>query len=113
MVVRGKIGPVHVEELEFDIPADELPAYLAHDRRVWTAWLESRPGFVRKEVWRSVDRPGTVIMQIWWETRDHWKAITMEEVAAVDAQMGEWFRGHPACREYEVVWHPEDERLSA
>jgi len=93
---------VHIEELEFDIPEEDQAGYLEADARVWTVFLASQPGFVRKEVWRPVDRPGVLVAQIWWATREQWKSITPEQVAEVDAQMGRYFY-EPRCREYEVL----------
>jgi uncharacterized protein (TIGR03792 family) len=100
---RASLGGVHIEELEFEIPEDDQAAYLEADARIWTAWLAEQPGFVRKEVWRPVDRPGVLVAQIWWATREQWQSITPEQVAEVDARMGSHFYDC-TCREYEVVW---------
>ena len=61
-----------------------------------------QPGFVRKEVWVPSDRPDTVVIMVWWESRELWKTITDAQVAAVDHEMGDWYRA-PEVREYEVV----------
>ncbi|HTN79330.1 MAG TPA: TIGR03792 family protein [Acidimicrobiales bacterium] len=91
-----------VEELTLDVDDGDIEAFLDADARVWTAFLSRQAGFVRKEVWLPHDRPGSVVIMVWWESREMWKAITDEQVAAVDARMGEWFR-EPAVREYRVV----------
>ena len=49
-----------------------------------------------------VERPDTVVIMVWWESRELWKAITDEQVAAIDVEMGEWYRV-PALREHRVV----------
>ena len=93
---------VIVEELTLDVATPDLDAFLEADERVWTAFLSAQPGFVRKEVWVPSDLPDTVVIMVWWESRELWKAITDSQVAAIDRQMGEWFR-EPVVREYEVV----------
>lgn len=96
------LGGVHVEELAVEVAPEDLSGYLARDAEVWTAFLAGRPGFVRKEVWLPVDRPGVVVIQIWWRTREDWKAITPEQVAEVDARMGP-YRREPSGQEYRVL----------
>ena len=91
-----------VEELELQVDARDLDAFLEADARVWTSFLSRQPGFVRKEVWVPTDRAGTVVIMVWWESRELWKSITDEQVAAVDREMGEWFR-EPIVREHAVV----------
>ena len=91
-----------VEELTLHVEDGDVEAFLDADARVWTAFLSRQPGFVRKEVWLPDDRPGVVVIMVWWQNRELWKAITEEQVAAVDAEMGEWFR-EPVVREYRVV----------
>ncbi|HMK12315.1 MAG TPA: TIGR03792 family protein [Acidimicrobiales bacterium] len=91
-----------VEELTLEVHHDDVEAFLDADARVWTAFLSRQPGFVRKEVWLPDDRPGVILIMVWWQSRQLWKAITDAQVAAVDAQMGEWFR-EPTVREFRVV----------
>jgi uncharacterized protein (TIGR03792 family) len=93
---------VIVEELTLAVAAADLDAFLEADARIWTAFLSTQPGFVRKEVWVPSDRSDTVVIMVWWESRELWKAITDLQVAAVDREMGEWFR-EPRVREHRVV----------
>jgi uncharacterized protein (TIGR03792 family) len=93
---------VIVEELTLHVEAPELEGFLEADSLIWSAFLATQPGFVRKEVWIPDDRPDTVVIMVWWATREQWKAISDETVAAVDQQMGEWFR-EPVVREYVVA----------
>lgn len=95
-----------VEELELAIPAERIADYVERDEAVWTAFLRTCPGFVRKEVWVPADRPGVVVVQIWWRSREQWKAITAEQVAEIDARMGDLY-AEPVCREYTVAWPRE------
>jgi uncharacterized protein (TIGR03792 family) len=91
-----------VEELTLQVEAGDLEGFLEADARIWTAFLAAQPGFVRKEVWVAADRPNTVVVMVWWASREQWKAISDETVASVDREMGEWFR-EPAVREYVVA----------
>jgi uncharacterized protein (TIGR03792 family) len=93
---------VIVEELTLAVAAADLDGFLDADERIWTAFLAQQPGFVRKEVWAPSDRPDTVVIMVWWASRELWKAITDSEVAAVHREMGEW-RREPVVREYEVA----------
>lgn len=91
-----------VEELTLQVAAPDIEGFLEVDARVWTAFLAAQPGFVRKEVWVPADRPNTVVILVWWASREHWKAISDETVASVDRAMGEWFR-EPSVREFVVA----------
>ena len=79
-----------VEVLRFEVDPSDFDEWVDVDRRTWTAFLEQQRGFLRKEVWRG---PGDEVrVVVWWRTRDDWDAITDQQVAEVDARMGEWFR---------------------
>jgi uncharacterized protein (TIGR03792 family) len=91
-----------VEELTLQVDAGDLEGFLEADARIWTAFLAVQPGFVRKEVWVPADRSNTVVILLWWASREQWKAISDETIASVDRDMGEWFR-EPAVREYLVA----------
>lgn len=91
-----------VEELTFEVPAQKLAAWLHTEEAVWDAFLAAQPGFVRKEVWQLAERPTTVVAVIWWASRAQWHAVSMEEVAARDAEMGELLVG-ATMRDFEVV----------
>lgn len=81
-----------IEMLRFAVVASEREEWLEVERRVWTGFLSTVPGFLRKETWVDDDEPDAVTVVIWWESRDHWHAVTAEQCAAVDREMGEWLR---------------------
>lgn len=89
-----------VEFLTFAVDDGALDEWLEVEERVWSRYLETVPGFIRKEVWQS--GPGVVHAVIWWESREHWKAVTPDQVAEVDERMGSWHR-EPVAREYRVL----------
>jgi uncharacterized protein (TIGR03792 family) len=83
---------VVIEELQFVVEPELRDAFLDVEGRVWTGFLETCDGFVRKEVWLPEDDPSRVIVMIWWDTLEQWKSITMEQCDEVDKRMGEWLR---------------------
>ena len=81
-----------IEMLRFEVAESDRDAWLEAEHRVWTGFLRTVPGFLRKETWIDDEEPGVVTVVIWWESLAHWRAVTPEQCEAVDAQMGEWFR---------------------
>lgn len=92
-----------IEELTLTMAPDRVAAYLRRDAEVWTRFLESCDGFLGKETWIPNDRPGTVVLIIRWASMKHWKAITPEQVDAVDGEMGDLLPESLACCSYTVV----------
>lgn len=88
-----------VEVLRFSIEPESLEEWKRVDADTWTAFLLVQPGFIRKEVWQGTDDDVRVV--VWWRSQEDWDAITQQQVAEVDAQMGEWFR--PSTLETFVV----------
>ncbi|MEM7287210.1 MAG: TIGR03792 family protein [Actinomycetota bacterium] len=92
-----------VEMLSFDVDPQVRGAWLEADARVWTAFLETCDGFVRKEVWVDADDEGAPVrVVIWWGSMAQWKAVGPEAVAEADARMGD-LAVEPTCRAFEVV----------
>jgi uncharacterized protein (TIGR03792 family) len=91
-----------VEMLTFAVDPSQQADWLAVEEEVWSRFLETCPGFIRKEMWRDPDRVDLLHAVIWWSSRDLWKQITAEQVSGVDARMGQWFR-QSTMVEYEVV----------
>jgi uncharacterized protein (TIGR03792 family) len=81
-----------IEELHFTLEPSDVEQFLDVEGRVWTGFLKTCDGFLRKETWLPEDEPGKVVVMIWWNTMAQWKSITSEQCDEVDAQMGEWLR---------------------
>jgi uncharacterized protein (TIGR03792 family) len=81
-----------IEELHFAVEPGDVEQFLEVEARIWTGFLQTCDGFIRKETWLPEDEPGKVVVMIWWNTMAQWKSITPEQCDAVDAQMGEWLR---------------------
>ena len=81
-----------IEELHFMLDPAEVEQFLDVEGRIWTGFLQTCDGFLRKETWLPEDEPGKVVVMIWWNTMAQWKSITPEQCDEVDARMGEWLR---------------------
>jgi uncharacterized protein (TIGR03792 family) len=92
-----------IEELQFMVDPNERDRFLEIEGRVWTGFLQTCDGFVRKEVWVPELDPGRVVVMIWWNTMEQWKSITAQQCDEVDARMGEWLRPIDVARAYYVV----------
>ncbi len=92
-----------IEFLTFEVAPEEQDAWLPIEEQTWSRYLEQRPGFVRKEIWKNRDNPAEIHSVIWWSDQDLWFAITREEVEAVDASMGSWFREATSMRIFDVI----------
>jgi len=91
-----------IEFLTFEVDPGERDQWLAVEEHHWSRYLESRPGFVGKEMWVADDDPGRVHAVIRWESTEAWDAVPRSEVAAVDRAMGEWCR-EATMRAFQVV----------
>jgi uncharacterized protein (TIGR03792 family) len=81
-----------IEMLRFEVSVSDREEWLAVERRVWTGFLRTVPGFQRKEIWLDAEDPDAVTAVIWWESIEQWTAVTAEQCAAADREMGEWLR---------------------
>ena len=81
-----------IEELHFHCEPDERDRFIEAEGLIWTRFLQTCDGFVRKELWLPEDDPGLVVVMIWWASMALWKAISAEQCAEVDARMGDWVR---------------------
>ena len=81
-----------IEFLTFNVDSTDQPEWLAVDERIWTRYLQLQPGFVRKQMLVARDRPHEVNAMIQWADEQSWKAISGAELAALDAEMGAWWR---------------------
>jgi len=77
-----------IEMLTFEVPPADLDHWLQVEEANWSRFLETKDGFVRKEMWRSAEDEGKVHAIIWWESMEQWKAIPQAELDAVIDAMG-------------------------
>jgi uncharacterized protein (TIGR03792 family) len=74
-----------IELLKFQVPLLEQQEYIQQDAAIWTTALAKYPGFLRKEIWISDETPEELTIVIHWETREHWKAIPLDDLSQIDA----------------------------
>ncbi|MEM8603699.1 MAG: TIGR03792 family protein [Cyanobacteria bacterium P01_F01_bin.86] len=78
-----------IEWLQFRVPAEHRERFVRVDDEIWTAALQTYPGFIGKETWISPNDDEVVIFVIRWQTREEWKAIPEEDLAAIEARFDE------------------------
>lgn len=91
-----------IEFLTFRVAPDELDEWLAVEEQHWSRFLERQDGFVKKEMWRTVDEPVSVHAVIWWESMAQWQAVPQAELDAVVASMGTYER-HAECVAFDLL----------
>ncbi|MEM6275494.1 MAG: TIGR03792 family protein [Pseudomonadota bacterium] len=95
-----------IEHLTVSIPDGTEAAFLKADAEVWTATLAAQPGYIGKETWVELGDRTRVHLTIRWQTRDEWKSVPGDLLAATDRRMTEVF-GHAvpvlSCEEFEVI----------
>jgi uncharacterized protein (TIGR03792 family) len=91
-----------IEFLTFTVDPADRETWMSVEERTWSRFLERQPGFIDKQLWTDREHVDQVHAMIRWETEAHWHAIPHDELAAVDAEMGEWFRDC-TMRVYDVL----------
>jgi uncharacterized protein (TIGR03792 family) len=81
-----------VEMLTFTVAAADQGEWLRVEEETWSRFLEQQPGFVAKQVWIDRENTDHVHCVITWADQASWDAVTADDCARVDAEMGEWFR---------------------
>lgn len=82
------LAVVVVEWLTFEIPTNERDEWMRIEESVWSRFLETCDGFLRKQMWVEEGDETHVHAVIWWESRAHWLAVSDEVVKQVDTEMG-------------------------
>ena len=91
-----------IEFLTFKVPSEKRDQWRLLDDEVWTSFLSSQPGFMKKELWQSHERGDELHAVIWWKDKKSWAAISTEQISKVDEGMGE-FLIVPSVREFIVL----------
>lgn len=73
-----------IEWLTFEMAPEHRQQFIEKDTEIWTAALRQYDGFVSKEIWIDPAIANRVVEVIRWSTREAWKAIPEDELAAVD-----------------------------
>jgi hypothetical protein len=84
---------VKIERLTFVIsPPSESKTFVDLDKRIWTPWLQTQPGFIRKEA--QIYQGGRVEMQIFWKDEtSHNKAAAKPDLESTEIRFKSLFPG--------------------
>jgi len=67
--------PQAVEQLVFQIEAQDMETWLELDHEIWTKALATQKGFAGKEIWIDPQIPGEITYVIYWDSLEDWKSI--------------------------------------
>jgi hypothetical protein len=84
---------VKIERLTFVIsPPSESKTFVDLDKQIWTPWLQTQPGFIRKEA--QIYQGGRVEMQIFWRNEaSHDKAAAKPDLESTEIRFKSLFPG--------------------
>ena len=82
-----------IERLTFVIsPPSESKTFVDLDKRIWTTWLQTQPGFIRKEA--QIYQGGRVEIQIFWKNEaSHDKAAARPDIESTEVRFKSLFPG--------------------
>ena len=92
-----------IEFLTFKVDLADQETFLVTEEQTWSRFLEQRPGFVKKEIWKNREDPEEIHSVIWWTDEETWFSILQQDIEAVDASMGKWFREATSMTIYDVI----------
>ena len=71
-----------IEHLRLKVPKEYQQAWLSAERASWEPWLNTKSGFVRRNLfWDKKNEEATIL--ITWSTRQQWKDIPQFEIDMV------------------------------
>ncbi|MBD1863289.1 MULTISPECIES: TIGR03792 family protein [Trichocoleus] len=99
-----------IEWLKIKVAPEMREQYIQKDAEIWTAFLSEYPGFLGKEVWINPDNSTEVILVIRWASREAWKSVPSDRLAAIEQQFAQQLAGsYPIIEagEYQVRKFPQ------
>ena len=86
-----------VEQLEFNIPTENLDAFMEADANVWSPFLSSVEGFGGKmQVFNTTKEENvTVGYFIFWDSYEAWKSIPEDELISVQNEFIQVYGSNP------------------
>jgi len=125
---------MHTRALEqllfnFTIPCEDVERFIAADAEVWTSFLQTQDGFVRKHVSATPPLvPGrgsncSLWSQVEWASRELWQSIPAEKLAEVQSRFEASYGSSPSLTRFPTgakwgldiaiaVGEPADEHLA-
>lgn len=99
-----------IEWLKFQVSPESRDIFIQLDNEIWTPFLAQFPGFLGKEVLISPNIPHEIILVIRWETREQWKAISLDVLEVTEQTMAQRMQNHSykmiETKEYQVRKFP-------
>ena len=95
-----------IELLTVTVPLPKQKEWKALDESIWTNFLSTQDGFLRKELWQSSDDSEKLHAVIWWRDMESWKAISEEQIKVVDRDMGDYLI-EPEMRKFSDIASPQ------
>lgn len=80
-----------VEYLVFEVKPELVDRFIELDHELWTLYLKDMPGFISKEIWVNKSNPGEVSSILYWNTKEEWKSIPIEDLIKRDKMFTEAF----------------------
>lgn len=109
MKIHKLKAPCAVEQLIVSVEPEMVDKWLELDHEIWSRGLAEWPGYLRKEVWQSRERPGRLTVTIYWESLELWKAIDTEWLIETDNKFNERFL--PAVAKIVEAPHEEEQNF--
>lgn len=69
-----------IEWLKVRVPSEIREEYIQKDAEIWTSLLASCSGFLNKEVWISPMNLDEVVLVIYWNSYEDWKAVESDRL---------------------------------
>lgn len=82
-----------IEWLKIKVAPEMREQYIQKDAEVWTAFLAEYPGFLGKEVWINPEDATEVILVIRWASKEDWKSVPSDRLAATDQRFAQALAG--------------------
>ena len=83
-----------IEELSFQMAPETVDHFIEQDAAIWTKAIASRPGFLKKEVWRDRKQPGMVRLIVHWQSMQHWMDVPKKLLQDTDQAFAKAMEGH-------------------
>lgn len=67
-----------IEWLKFQVSLEAKQKFIEADDEIWTEILTNQEGYLGKETWLNPSVDNEIIIIIYWNSREEWKAVPRE-----------------------------------
>lgn len=75
-----------IEWLKFKLDEKDREFFVQKDAEIWTPMSNKYRGFLGKEVWLNSQNPEELVIIVYWENRELWKAVPQEDIDLTEKQ---------------------------